>query len=699
MDVPTSKQKTVKILIVEDLPSDALLNEREVRKAIPDVSIKTVDSEIDFKEALARFIPDIILSDYNMPGFNGLEALKISQEISPSTPVIIVTGSVNEETAVECMRAGANNYVLKEQIRRLGPALLHALEEKKTKEAHLQAQQDLIESEQRYRLLFDLSPIGILLQNDHGIIINANDQICNILDYQSNELIGQHISLIAYDNSIEEINRNIKYILSGKRLQQELKTRKKGGVILITSVTEASIKMPDGTTGIMSIIEDITKRKLDKELITKKSEELTEQYKKLSLLNINLQNNLRLLNQSNTELATAKETQEKIMADLKIAKEKAEESDKLKSAFLANMSHEIRTPLNAIIGFSDLICEKQIHDTSIQGYREIIKNSGERLLQIINDIIDLSKLEAGSLKLNMMPTNLAQLAENSYKAHVRSENALKKKEAISINLLIDDDIKDLQIKTDPIRVQQVLDNFITNAIKYTKQGKIDIHIAKQIVKGVHSIVFHVKDTGIGIPAEKQGIIFVRFRQVEEEGYHQGAGLGLSISKGLTDLLGGTIWFKSSPGIGSTFSFSIPIIDGQHEEKKNRSISQKEDISSWSIIIAEDDPDSSKLLKAILSPEQCRLSFAYDGHELLNLLEKETPDLILLDLNMPGIDGFECLERIKQSGIPSKIIVQSAYAMAEERTRCMELGCDAFLVKPLTRKELFDTIRKVTLTAD
>ena len=152
------------------------------------------------------------------------------------------------------------------------------------------------------------------------------------------------------------------------------------------------------------------------------------------------------------------------MADLKIAKEKAEESDKLKSAFLANMSHEIRTPLNAIIGFSDLICEKQIHDASIQGYREIIKNSGERLLQIINDIIDLSKLEAGSLKLNLMPTNLAQLAENSYKAHVKSENALKKKEAISINLLIEDDIKDLLIKTDPIRVQQVLDNFITNAM-------------------------------------------------------------------------------------------------------------------------------------------------------------------------------------------------------------------------------------------
>ncbi len=697
MTLTNSEYSNIKILIAEDLPADALLNEREARKTFQNVSLKIVDSEEEFIRALNEFKPDIVLSDYNMPGFNGLEALKITVAIAPTTPVIIVTGSVNEETAVECMRAGANNYVLKEQLRRLGPALQHALEEKQTKEAHLKAQQDLIESEQRYRLLFDLSPIGVILQNENGFIINVNDHICEMLNYLSHEMIGQHISLIAVDSTPEDINKNIVDILSGERLKHELKTRKKEGEILITSITETSIKMPDGTIGIMSIVEDITERKKNEELLKKKSEELTEQYKKLSLLNINLQSNLKLLNQTNEELASAKTIQEKMVNDLKIAKEKAEESDKLKSAFLANMSHEIRTPLNAIIGFSDLICEKQLHDASIQGYREIIKNSGDRLLQIINDIIDLSKLEAGSLKLNLVPTNLAHLADNAFKAHVRTENALKKKHIIEMNLIIDDEVKELQIKTDPIRVQQILDNFITNALKYTKQGKIDIHLSRQFIKGVNSIVFQVKDTGIGIPAEKQNIIFVRFRQVEEEGYHQGAGLGLSISKGLTDLLGGSIWFRSSPGIGSTFSFSIPIVDAQQENSQNNTSRYKKDISRWSIFIAEDDPDSSILLKAILSPEQSKLSFAYDGFELIKLLEKETPDLILLDLNMPGMSGYECLERIKKSGIPSKVIVQSAYAMAEERNRCMELGCDAFIVKPLTKKELFDAIEQISST--
>ncbi len=695
MTLTSSNYKNIKILIAEDLPSDALLNEREARKTFQDVSLKIVDSEKEFIKALTEFKPDIVLSDYNMPGFNGLEALKITEAMSPSTPVIIVTGSVNEETAVECMRAGANNYVLKEQLRRLGPALQHAMEEKQTKEAHLKARQDLIESEQRYRLLFDLSPIGVILQNENGFIINVNDHICEMLGYLQHEMIGQHISLIAFESTLDDINKNILDILSGERLQHELKTRKKEGEILITSVTETSIKMPDGTIGIMSIIEDITERKQNEELLKKKSEELTEQYKKLSLLNINLQSNLKLLNQTNEELASAKTTQEKMVNDLKIAKEKAEESDKLKSAFLANMSHEIRTPLNAIIGFSDLICEKQLHDASIQGYREIIKTSGDRLLQIINDIIDLSKLEAGSLKLNLVPTNLAHLADNAFKAHVRTENALKKKHIIEMNLIIDEDVKELQIKTDPIRVQQILDNFITNALKYTKQGNIDIHLSRQFIKGVNSIVFQVKDTGIGIPAEKQNIIFVRFRQVEEEGYHQGAGLGLSISKGLTDLLGGSIWFRSAPGIGSTFSFSIPIVDAQVENSQYNLKNNKKDISKWSIFIAEDDPDSSILLKAILSPEQSKLSFAYDGLELLRLLEKETPDLILLDLNMPGMSGYECLERIKKSGIPSKVIVQSAYAMTEERNRCMELGCDAFVVKPLTKKELFDAIEQIS----
>ncbi len=697
MTLTNSEYSNIKILIAEDLPADALLNEREARKTFQNVSLKIVDSEEGFIRALKEFKPDIVLSDYNMPGFNGLEALKITVAIAPTTPVIIVTGSVNEETAVECMRAGANNYVLKEQLRRLGPALQHALEEKQTKEAHLKAQQDLIESEQRYRLLFDLSPIGVILQNENGFIINVNDHICEMLNYLSHEMIGQHISLIAVDSTPEDISKNIVDILSGERLKHELKTRKKEGEILITSITETSIKMPDGTIGIMSIVEDISERKKNEELLKKKSEELTEQYKKLSLLNINLQSNLKLLNQTNEELASAKTIQEKMVNDLKIAKEKAEESDKLKSAFLANMSHEIRTPLNAIIGFSDLICEKQLHDASIQGYREIIKNSGDRLLQIINDIIDLSKLEAGSLKLNLVPTNLAHLADNAFKAHVRTENALKKKHIIEMNLIIDDEVKELQIKTDPIRVQQILDNFITNALKYTKQGKIDIHLSRQFIKGVNSIVFQVKDTGIGIPAEKQNIIFVRFRQVEEEGYHQGAGLGLSISKGLTDLLGGSIWFRSSPGIGSTFSFSIPIVDAQQENSQNNTSRYKKDISRWSIFIAEDDPDSSILLKAILSPEQSKLSFAYDGFELIKLLEKETPDLILLDLNMPGMSGYECLERIKKSGIPSKVIVQSAYAMAEERNRCMELGCDAFIVKPLTKKELFDAIEQISST--
>ncbi|MCE1168897.1 MAG: response regulator [Sphingobacteriia bacterium] len=173
MTLTSSNYKNIKILIAEDLPSDALLNEREARKTFQDVSLKIVDSEKEFIKALNEFKPDIVLSDYNMPGFNGLEALKITEAMSPSTPVIIVTGSVNEETAVECMRAGANNYVLKEQLRRLGPALQHALEEKQTKEAHLKAQQDLIESEQRYRLLFDLSPIGVILQNENGFIINV----------------------------------------------------------------------------------------------------------------------------------------------------------------------------------------------------------------------------------------------------------------------------------------------------------------------------------------------------------------------------------------------------------------------------------------------------------------------------------------------------------------------------------------------
>ena len=191
-----------KVLIVEDLPADAELDIRETRKVLGECVFEVVETETDFVDKLMNFQPDIILSDYNMPNFDGLSALKITLNLSPITPLIIVTGSVNEDTAVECMKAGASNYVIKEQIKRLGPAIIHALEEKKIKQENISYQNALIESERRYRSLFELSPLGMCLMNDKGIIREVSDNICKMVGYSKEELIGQSIRLLTLPSGL-----------------------------------------------------------------------------------------------------------------------------------------------------------------------------------------------------------------------------------------------------------------------------------------------------------------------------------------------------------------------------------------------------------------------------------------------------------------------------------------------------------------
>ncbi|NVO18493.1 MAG: response regulator [Bacteroidetes bacterium] len=374
-------------------------------------------------------------------------------------------------------------------------------------------------------------------------------------------------------------------------------------------------------------------------------------------------------------------------------KEKAEESDKLKSAFLANMSHEIRTPMNSILGYSDLLSDKDITEAERKKYSMIIGNSSNQLMQLINDIIDISKLEANQLKVFLGECNITEICRNSYYAFINSE-LLKIKPNLRLILNLPEERQFVKAVTDANRLQQVLINLINNAIKFTDTGAVEFGFKVMPDSSEPLLQFYVKDSGIGIPPDKQDLIFERFRQATEDGSHKGTGLGLSISKGIIDLLHGSIKVESIPGSGTTFSFVIPYIESA--DNNNIIVPELHSLllSQKLIVIAEDDAYSYLYVERLLKETFAELIHVSDGGELMDQIDSRTPDLILLDINMPVKNGYDCLKEIRARGIQTKIIVQTAYAMSDERERIMQAGADHYISKPIRRNELFRVIDEV-----
>jgi signal transduction histidine kinase len=376
------------------------------------------------------------------------------------------------------------------------------------------------------------------------------------------------------------------------------------------------------------------------------------------------------------------------------AKVKAEESDKLKSIFLANMSHEIRTPMNAIMGFSNLLGEPGLDESEKAQYLDIIKSSGSRLLQLINDILDLSKIEAKQLTMSNSVCSLHDIFNISIESFRRSDLLLKKPE-IELILMLPEDYKKIKFISDYNRIQQVLDNLISNAIKYTERGIIETGSTLVTVDETECIEFYVKDSGIGISDEAAGLVFERFRQVEEGQYHEGTGLGLSISKGIVELLGGKIWFVSKENSGSTFYFTVPYTPAEVPQDKVQATRELwPSLEGKKIIIAEDDYNSFHFLRLLLTSQNAIILHAENGKILFDMIQDGPPDLILLDMNMPVMSGFEFLSEIQNAGIKIKIIAQTAYAMPEEKERCINAGCNGYISKPIKKAELFSVINTV-----
>lgn len=491
---------------------------------------------------------------------------------------------------------------------------------------------------------------GIITINEHLIIESWNPAAEKIFGYHANEVIGKNIHILipeTYHGSYKShfTNYLAMCIKNVTEMRRETLGKRKNGEIFPIDIGVSEFK-DSGTRFFTGVVRDVTKRR-----------------------------------QAEKELRLAKVT--------------AEKANQAKSTFLANMSHEIRTPLGAIMGYIDLMSSPQFSIKEKNSYLATIKRNSELLFGIINDILDLSKVEAGKFEVDVQEVKLKDLLDDTF-----SLLSIKAKEkGISLTTHYHATVPE-KISTDPVRLKQILLNIIGNAVKFTDKGSVSIEIYQQ-KSSKPQLVFKIVDTGIGIKEKFFDSLFHPFSQSENstKKKYGGSGLGLVLSKRLAELLGGDVVLAhSTPDKGSTFLVSInPFIsiNKEHSQISNRSINSTQrspsSLTGVEVLIVEDSLDNQILISRMLEMAGIKTEIANNGEEAIKKVLSHRYDILLMDIQMPVMDGYEAVEHIRKIGFKNPIIALTAHAFKEERVRCISSGFNEHVTKPINRMALLELI--------
>ncbi len=427
-------------------------------------------------------------------------------------------------------------------------------------------------------------------------------------------------------------------------------------------------------------VKEALRRYFQEQELAQKNQELQKSNQELEQFNLSLEHKI----------------QERT-AELEIAKQTAEAANRAKSTFLANMSHELRTPLNAIIGFSQLISRSPILPTELQDNINIINTSGEYLLTLINNVLDLSKIEADKITLNSNSFNLHRLLDDVENLlHLKAEN-----KGLKFNFYCNKNAP-IYVETDEIKLRQVLINLLNNAIKFTSEGSVTLRVSSILEQGNHSarIQFEIEDTGAGIAADELDSLFEAFTQTKTgREAQEGTGLGLIISRKFVQLMGGEITVKSEINKGTVFTFDIKanIVDAakvETQQPKRHVIALEPNQPAYKILVVDDNSIGRQLLIQLLKPLGFELQEASNGQEAVEIWHKWQPHLIWMDMRMPVMDGVEAAKEIKSTiqGDSTVIIALTASALEEDKAIILSSGCDDFMRKPFQQSEIFEMLK-------
>ena len=761
------KSQIINVLYVEWHESDIDFTKRHFSQHAPNLKIKAVPDAITALKLLPKSEAepmhfDILLMDYHLPGINALEAVKtIRQERKLSIPIVIVTGQGNEEVAVQALKLGVDEYLVKREnyLLRLPSMLLNAYQKHQLE----MQQKELQKSKEEYQSFFEDDLTGDFISTIEGKLLNCNPAYLEICGFSSKE---------------EALNYDIRkiYVKSDTRATIIERLKKDGRVISY----EADLKRPDGkvahvignmvggfdTNGqlitLKGYIFDNTKRKVAEDQLRKLSVAVEQSPATVIMTDINgnieyvnkkftevtgysqnevIGKNPRIFNSGNQSkelyehlwqnitsgkewfgemlnkkkdgslyweqasispiidengkithfLGVKEDITEKKENEIKLIKalEKSEESDKLKTAFLHNISHEIRTPMNAIIGFSNFLKDPELSFERKNKYTDIVIKSGEQLLSIITDIINIATIETGQEKISEKEINLNSLFKLVYEQF--KEKILAKNIDFNVQLALSNEEDDMII--DETKLLKIITSLVGNALKFTSKGFINMgYKVKE-----NQLEIYVEDSGIGIPANMYEEIFDRFTQAEKTNtrFFGGSGLGLSISKGYAELLGGKISLVSEINKGSIFYVSIPFKKALKKDLLNLNViytgvNNLEKLQT--ILVAEDEDLNFMLIEELLSDSNMKILRAENGMEAIDLFKSNQEiDLVLMDIKMPVMNGIDATKEIRKFALNLPIIAQTAYSTTGDMQLIKEAGCNDILIKPFNREDLMAKI--------
>jgi PAS domain S-box-containing protein len=749
-------ESILKILMVEDFSSDAELIKHQIRKSEILFIDKIVDTKESYIKALGDFMPDIILSDFTLPTFDGMQALRIREELAPSIPFILVTGSINEETAVEVMKAGADDYIIKGHITRIGAAIKQSLEkreiirQKKAAEDQLKILSRAIEQ----------NPASIVLTDIKGKITYVNPKFTELTGYSMEEVLGKNPRILKSGSKTPDFYKVLwNTILTGGEWHGEFENVKKNGEIYFESAHISPIAEDNGEiTHFLAVKEDIT----DKKSTDKKVKLLDHSLESISECVLVTDNNLHIIytneafnktygyeegevlgkhrnillapssapaDATSILLETSKghwrgeimnrrkngslfpvlfstseirDENENPLAQISVAMDITEMIKTREELLEAKGKSEETNRLRSAL-LNNLSHEVRTPMNAIMGFAGLMSEADENeknsyaaiILKSSSQLLSLidEVILLSRLQSEKMTINFSGISPAETVKDVFSMFTLREsKKKIELKTNIPEAHKDLVVLSDTNKVRQVLSNLTSNAIKYTMDGTIEIGF--EVCN--NKVEFYVKDTGIGIPENEQEKVFETFYRGEQaiSSAIGGTGLGLSISRELVSLLGGTMGVNSIPDKGSRFFFTIPLKQMKQKKAVVPVPEQKpKEIEDLYILIVDDEAVNIHYLDVLLKNKAKKIDHAFNGKEAIEKAMDNNYNMVLMDIKMPIMGGIEATKILKAQKPDMVIIAQTAFTLPDDAARVLEAGCDDILCKPVRKEHLFDMVRK------